>query len=250
MLLPLLASFALTPPPRSPLTSRRAVIAALPFVLTRGRPAASAGSALYMSAAGADIPSAIVSAWDKGDPATDLRSLVETASTSPTMRTRAAAISGSTTGWKGLWVARIEHFEKVKFTGLRVRPHYSLDDDGTIVSHVHIVAGPISLWASAAGFMQPSADGSAEVRLTFNDFWISGDAPRPRDAPSEFEASTFDTLTRALGRSMFFEGLAAFPVDYADLDTGIVSFRFTAFNSCIVARRTPEGEAPQRCPSS
>ena len=245
-----LASLSLAPPPRSLPASRRAVIAALPFaVLSSSRRPASASSTLLMSAAGTDIPSVLTSAWDQGEPATQLRPLVETASSSPTVRARAAAVSGSTAGWKGLWVARIEHFEKVKFTGLRVRPHYSLDDDGTIVSHVHIVVGPVSLWASAAGFMEPSTSGAAEVRLTFDDFWISGDTPLPRDAPSETEASAFDTFTRALGRSMFFEGLAAFPVDYADMDTGIVSFRFTAFNSCIVARRAPAGEAPQRCPN-
>ena len=86
------------------------------------------------------------------------------------MRAAANAISSSTAGWKGLWVARIEHFEKVRFTGLRVRPHYDLAADGSIISHVHIALGPISGWASAAGYMEPSADGAALVTLFFDDF--------------------------------------------------------------------------------
>ena len=100
---------------------------------------------------------AIRSAWDSGEGACALRPLVEAAAASPDARAAAAAASGSTAGWAGLWVARIEHFEKVRFAGLRVRPHYDLAADGGIVSHVHISLGPFSAWASASGYMTPAA---------------------------------------------------------------------------------------------
>ena len=45
---------------------------------------------------------------------------------------------------------------------------------------------------------------------------------------------------------MFFEGLAGFPVDYADLKKDVVAFRFTAFDSMIVTRRAPAGATPER----
>ena len=71
----------------------------------------------------------------------------------------------------------------------------------------------------------------------------------PREAPPENgdELSAVDIATRALGRLAFFEGLAGFPVDYADMDEGLVAFRFPPLNSCIVAERQPEGAPPKRC---
>ena len=45
----------------------------------------------------------------------------------------------------------------------------------------------------------------------------------------------------------FFEGLADFPVDFADVQSGLVAFRFTPLNSVIVAERAPAGALPQRC---
>ena len=71
---------------------------------------------------------ALRSAWDRGEGATALRPIVEAAGSGT-----AAAVASSTVGWKGLWLARIEHFEKVKFTGLKVNPHYGLDDEGGII---------------------------------------------------------------------------------------------------------------------
>ena len=184
-------------------------------------------------------------AWDSGKGATELRPLVEAAA--PSVHTAAAEISGSPTGWGGLWLARIEHFEKLKFSGLRVNPHYDLSDDGSIISHVHIVVGPLKVWASASGCMEPASDGKPTVRLLFDDFWISGDDLKPRDAPVP-QAGGFDGATRWLGRALFFEGLADFPVDYVDMASGIVAFRFTPLNSCIVSRRVgPAGSPPQRC---
>jgi hypothetical protein len=193
-----------------------------------------------------DDGAALSAGWKRGSGASSLRPLVERLASSPRARAAAAAVASSTAGWSGLWVARIEHFEKVAITGLRVRPHYALDDDGRIVSHVHLTIGPISGWASAAGVMRPSANDASSVTLVFDDFWVGADAPAPRETPPEAGASAFDALTRAIGRALFFEGLADFPIDYADMNRGIVSFRFTAFNSCIVAQRAPEGEAPQR----
>ena len=187
---------------------------------------------------------ALRSAWDRGEGATALRPIIEAAGSGT-----AAAVASSTVGWKGLWLARIEHFEKVKFTGLKVNPHYGLDDEGGITSHVHICVGPIKGWASASGYMEPAGDGSS-VKLHFDDFWISGDSVTPREAPPENgdELSAVDIATRALGRLAFFEGLAGFPVDYADMDEGLVAFRFPPLNSCIVAERQPEGAPPKRCP--
>mmetsp|Transcript_19999 Transcript_19999/g.60946 ORF Transcript_19999/g.60946 Transcript_19999/m.60946 type:complete len:245 (+) Transcript_19999:39-773(+) len=188
---------------------------------------------------------AIRSAWDSGEGACALRPLVEAAAASPDARAAAAAASGSTAGWAGLWVARIEHFEKVRFAGLRVRPHYDLTADGNIVSHVHVALGPVKGWLSASGRMAPAS--SSSVKLVFDDFWVGGDSPSPRAAPQEDSASLVDAATRAIGRASFFEGLADFPVDYADLEDGLVAFRFTPLNSCIVAERQPAGSTPQRC---
>ena len=91
--------------------------------------------------------------------------------------------------------------------------------------------------------MKPSLGGDASVTLVFDDFWVGADAPRPRAAPDETDP--FDTFNRLLGRAAFFEGLASFPVDYADLKKDVVAFRFTAFDSMIVTRRAPAG-APIR----
>ena len=191
---------------------------------------------------------ALRTAWERGDGASSLRPLVTAASSAPSARAAAAAVCSSTAAWEGLWVARIEHFEKVQWSGLRVRPHYDLAADGGIVSHVHVAIGPVKGWLSASGFMSPATDGSAEVRLVFDDFWVGADSETPRNAPSPNEESTFDAFTRWLGRASFFEGLAAFPVDY--YDDGLCAFRFTPLNSCIVAERAAAGEAPQRCSTS
>ena len=191
------------------------------------------------------VGAAIREAWDLGEStASSLRPLVESASCSPSARAAAAAAAASTSGWAGLWEARIEHFEKVRWAGLRVRPYYELDDTGRIVSHVHVAFGTLRGWASASGRMKGAGDGSASVILVLDDFWVGADGPGPRTAPDEADA--FDTFNRLLGRALFFEGLAAFPVEYADLENGIVGFRFTAFNSMIVSARAPEGRVPQR----
>jgi hypothetical protein len=39
-------------------------------------------------------------------------------------------------------------------------------------------------------------------------------------------------------------------VDHVDLVGGIVAFRFTAFDSCIVSHREPDGAKPQPVPLS
>lgn len=135
----------------------------------------------------------------------------------------------------------------MRFTGLRVSPHYEFTSSGEIVSHVHIALGPLRTWASASGVMRPAADGTANVVLDFDNFWMAGDVPQPRDAPTS-DASPVDTLTAALGRALFFEGLAGFPLDYVDMDGGLVAFRFTAFDSLIVAHREPAGATPQPVP--
>ena len=67
------------------------------------------------------------------------------------------------------------------------------------------------------------------------------------EAAPAADAGGMDGFIRALGRVLFFEGLALFPVDYADMPAGFVSFRFTPLDSCIVAKRAPAGEKPQRC---
>ena len=224
-------------PPR---VSRRALVlgagaAALPTLPSFAAP-------LQMTAADGDVGSAILDAWERGDSTSSMRTLVE--SSAPSSRASASAVAATTAGWKGLWEARIEHFEKVRWTGLRVRPFYDLDENGGIVSHVHIVFGPLRGWASASGAMKPSLGGDASVTLVFDDFWVGADAPRPRAAPDETDP--FDTFNRLLGRAAFFEGLASFPVDYADLKKDVVAFRFTAFDSMIVTRRAPAGATPER----
>ena len=188
---------------------------------------------------------ALRSAWDNGDDATALRPIVEACkSASPA---DAIAASSSSAEWAGLWLARIEHFEKVRFTGLRVRPHYEFTRTGEIISHVHIAFGPLRTWASASGTMLPSTDGTNNVVLNFDNFWMAGDVPQPRDTPTK-DATPADMLIAALGRALFFEGLAAFPVDYVDMEGGLVAFRFAAFDSCIVAHREPAGATPQPLP--
>ena len=186
--------------------------------------------------------SPLASAWDRGAGAAELRRVVAAA---PGAASEARAAASSTARWRGLWVARIEHFDKVAFTGLRVRPHYDIGADGAIVSDVHIAIGPLKGWASASGFMRPTDDGV--VDLVFDDFWIAGDAPAPRAAPADADASAVDALIRGVGRAAFFEGLARFPVDYFDEKAGLVAFRFTPFDSEIVAQRAPDGDRPRRC---
>lgn len=189
---------------------------------------------------------ALRSAWERGDDATAMRPLVEACKSES--RATATSVAASTDDWAGLWLARIEHFEKVRFTGLRVNPHYEfVGSNGKIISHVHIVLGPLRTWASASGSMLPATDGSTNTVLNFDNFWMAGDVPQPRDAPTT-DASLVDTLTAALGRALFFEGLAAFPLDHADMDGGLVAFRFTAFDSVIVAHREPDGATPQPVP--
>ena len=187
-------------------------------------------------------------AWSRGASAATMRSLVDEAKGNAPRAAAAEAASISTSGWAGLWIARIEHFEKMAFTGLQVLPHYEfIGDGGEMISHVHVALGPLKGWASAAGRMKPAANG---VILAFDDFWVGADAPRPRPSPSlvAAELSAFDLLTREAGRALFFENLASFPVDYADLssEVGLVAFRFPAFDSLIVARRAPEGEFARR----
>ena len=205
-----------------------------------------ARSPLLRMTAASTSTMALRSAWDRGDDATALRSLVEACKIES--RADAVAVSSSSATWTGLWLARIEHFEKVKFTGLRVMPHYEFSASGEIISHVHIAIGPLRTWASASGKMLPTTDGSASVVLNFDNFWMAGDVPQPRDPPTSGDATPVDTLTAALGRALFFEGLAGFPVDYVDMDGGLVAFRFTAFDSCIVAHREPAGATPQPVP--
>ena len=89
--------------------------------------------------------------------------------------------------------------------------------------------------------------GSSSVKLVFDDFWVGSDAASPRTAPAEGTTDVVDAATRAVGRASFFEGLADFPVDFADMDDGLVAFRFTPLDSCIVAERQPDGSTPQRC---
>ena len=163
----------------------------------------------------------------------------------PSANEAAATVCRSAEGWHGLWVARIEHFEKVQFTGLKVRPHYDLTSDGSIVSHVHFAWGPLAGWLSASGKMTPDENGAAEVKLVFDDFWVGGDNAAPRTSPAG-EVSAFDQFTRSIGRTAFFEGLAGFPVNYVDMERGLVAFRFPPLDSQIVAQRCPEGEEPKR----
>lgn len=188
---------------------------------------------------------ALRTAWDRGDDATAMRPLVEACKGES--EAAATAVAASTTEWAGLWLARIEHFEKVRFTGLRVNPHYEFAATGEIVSHVHIALGPLRAWASASGAMLPATDGSSNTVLNFENFWMAGDVPQPRDEPTT-DARLVDSLIAALGRALFFEGLAAFPVDHADMDGDLVAFRFTGFDSVIVAHREPEGAIPQPIP--
>ena len=199
-----------------------------------------------MAADGAeDVGSLLLEGWERGESTAGyLRPLIDSASTSPRAKAAASALAASTANWKGLWEARIEHFEKVRWTGLRVRPFYDLDDEGGIVSHVHLVFGPLRGWASASGFMRPATGDASSVTLVFDDFWVGADQPAPRTEPDEADA--FDAFNRWLGRRLFFEGLAGFPVDYADMKAGVVAFRFTAFNSMIVSLRAPEGAVPER----
>jgi len=205
----------------------------------------SRGPQLRMAA----TPSAVAlrEAWDRGTDATAMRPLVEACKGES--RAAAVAVSGSSDGWRGLWLARIEHFEKVRpYTGLRLRPYYEFASQGEIVSHIHVALGPLRTWVSASGVMRPAQDGTAKVLLDFDDFWVAGDTPQPRDAPTGGDASRADKLVAALGRALFFGGLAGFPVDHVDLEGGIVAFRFTAFNSCIVSHREPDGATPQPVP--
>lgn len=203
------------------------------------------GALLVAAVSGLGKPTRdLLSQWSRGAGATAMRPLVEAASGLDA----ALQCSKSTKNWEGLWEGRIEHFELIEWTGLRVRPHYAVDVEGGIISHVHIASafggGGGGGWASAAGYISPSGDGT--VQLIFDDFWISGDVPSPRGAPSPREASPVDVVTRLLGRAAFFPGLAKFPIDYADLDEGLVAFRFTPFNSLIVSRRAPTGDSPLR----
>ena len=190
---------------------------------------------------------ALREAWDRGTDATVMRPLVEACKGES--RAAAIAASGNSGVWRGLWLARIEHFEKVRpYTGLRLRPYYEFASRGEIVSHIHVALGPLRAWVSASGVMRPAQDGVAKVTLDFDDFWVAGDTPQPRDAPTGGHASQVDKLVAALGRALFFGGLARFPVDHVDWEGGVVAFRFPAFDSCIVSRREPDGATPQPVP--
>ena len=59
----------------------------------------------------------LLSAWDRGDGAVQMRRLVEEAGEDPAEREAARAAASSTEDWLGLWVGRIEHFEKVELGG-------------------------------------------------------------------------------------------------------------------------------------
>ena len=125
-----------------------------------------------------------------------------------------------------------------------MRPFYGIDADGGIVSDVHVAVGPLKGWVSASGYMLPVPNKVGEVDLIFDDFWVAGDTAEPRASPSDEESNVIDKLIRDVGRLSFFEGIARFPVDYFQDD--MVAFRFTAFDSQIVARRAPDGARPQR----
>ena len=211
--------------PKSPLIT---VAKTLPLAAALAAPAAAMST------------SPLVAAWDRGAGACEMRPIVQSAPPD----TAALAATRSTQGWKGLWEARIEHFEKVASTGLRVRPFYGIDADGGIVSDVHVAVGPLKGWVSASGYMLPVPNKVGEVDLFFDDFWVAGDTAEPRASPSDEESNVIDKLIRDVGRLSFFEGIARFPVDYFQDD--MVAFRFTAFDSQIVARRAPDGARPQR----
>ena len=251
MLLPQAILLALLQP--APVIRQPAAGARVTLVRAAAPESAFPASAAETATDGAaDTEAALRSAWDRGEGATSMRPLVEAIAASERAQSAAAAAARSTDGWPGLWVARIEHFEKVRGLGLRVRPHYDLRADAregkaTIVSHVHVALGPLRGWLSASGAMAPAS--ASNVRLVFDDFWISADTPTPRPAPPDgptADMSVVDRLTRVVGRAAFFESLGTFPVDYADLDRGLVSFRFPPLNSCIVAQRAPDGEPPRR----
>jgi len=190
----------------------------------------------------------IVSSWDAGLSAGDLRPLIE----KTLEKTSSAAGDGdlsiflkSSDHWSGLWQARIQHFEKMSWTGLKVNPYYEIADKA-IVSHVFISVLGFSGWLSASGFMTPSTSVfDPVINLQFNSFFVSfGDNNLPRAEPSP--SSLIDKMITKIGQLAFIPSFALFPVDYANLKTGMVAFRFTPFDSLIVAKRLPEGSKPSK----
>lgn len=186
----------------------------------------------------------IVSSWDEGLSAKDLRPLIEKTSPADEDGDLSKFVKSSK-NWTGLWKARIEHFEKVSWTGLKVRPYYEIADEA-IVSHVFVSLFGLSGWLSASGFMTPSTSVfDPVINLEFNTFFVSsGDNDLPRSEPSP--SSLMDKMITKIGQLAFIPSFALFPVDYANLKTGMVAFRFTPFDSLIVAKRLPEGSKPSK----
>ena len=246
-------------------------------------------------------------AWDAGDSACALRPRVEALAANDPFCTRVAATAAASRRdrWAGLWVGRIEHFERVpSWMGLRVRAHFEIAADGGITSHLYCSLKCLKLcgWASASGELIPASSsreaprmqssdawdaaweaaaalatalktiaGTAapgvaepaerlgavprraardardalrrlEVQLRLDDVWLSADGRRPRTRAgpqgSELQGqsrSVLDECTRALGRLLFVDALAGFPIVYADLDDGRSHLRYTGSR---IERRT------------
>ena len=192
-----------------------------------------------MTAAAGDAGSAILDAWERGDSTSSMRTLVE--SSAPSNRARIGG-GGDDRRVEGPLGGEIEHFERCD--GRACACGHSTTSTRTAASCRTCTSySGLRGWASASGAMKPSLGGDASVTLVFDDL-VGADAPRPRAAPDETDP--FDTFSRLLGRAAFFEGLASFPVDYADLKKDVVAFRFTAFDSMIVTRRAPAGATPER----
>ena len=105
----------------------------------------------------------------------------------------------------------------------------------SLASNVHYSSKIFgSGWLNAAGSL--TADGPDAVKIRFDQFWVDADAKlRPELAQDDATAKWFDRVISSLGRVMFFEQLAAFPVLYLDSDLAV--FRFPPLQSNIAVCR-------------
>ncbi|KAA8492665.1 hypothetical protein FVE85_8172 [Porphyridium purpureum] len=154
--------------------------------------------------------------------------------------------------WK---VVSAPHLAQVSRAGVVVGPvYYKLLPGQRIESVAHVRSQwlRIDTWLGAAGTyagsseMRKSGSGAQPTNLVgfstvdFTEFWLgdSADASPPSRQPSPLTFST--RAVNAMGRALFFKPLSEYPVEFLDLDAGIVKFEFPALGVRILAARLPQ----------
>lgn len=113
----------------------------------------------------------------------------------------------------------------------------------TIVSEVRVgVAGTWLGWLGAAGELLPADEDTSGVRISFTRFWLRDSSPqRDEDGETSAAKGVLDRAINALGRLLFIDALAVFPVRNLSIgidgDVDFCLFEFPPLKSCIGAVR-------------